>query len=96
MVRPLLGNKRVKEFPQLRRAWWFHCFHKNRRRVFVKVSFLFFRLSLILSSRIPMSSAAHTTSASSAKLMMLVPAGRSMRRKSSYMTFQISGPTRDP
>ena len=41
-------------------------------------------------------SAAHTTSASSAKPMMLVPAGRSMRRKSSYMTFQTSGTTRDP
>ena len=42
------------------------------------------RLLLILSSRILMSSAAHT-SASSAKLMTLVPAGRSMRRKSSYI-----------
>ena len=45
------------------------------------------RLSLILSSRILTSSAAHTTNASSAKPMMLVPAGNSMRRKSSYMTF---------
>ena len=45
------------------------------------------RLLLILSSRIVTSSAAHTTSASSAKPMMLVPAGRSMRRKSSYMKF---------
>ena len=44
------------------------------------------RLSLILSSRILTSSAAHTASASSAKPMMLVPAGRSMRRKSSYMS----------
>ena len=54
------------------------------------------RLSLILSSRIPTLSAAHTTSASSEKPMMLVPAGRSMRRKSSYMMLQKSGPTRDP
>ena len=53
------------------------------------------RLSLILSSRIVTSSAVHTTSASSAKPMMLVPAGKSMRRKSSYMTFQTSEPTRD-
>ena len=37
------------------------------------------RLSLILSFRIPTSSVAHTTSASSAKPTMLVPAGRSMR-----------------
>ena len=48
------------------------------------------RLSLILSSRIPTSLAAHTTSASFAKPMMLVPAGRSMRRKSSYTMFQTS------
>ena len=54
------------------------------------------RLSLIYSSRIPALSAAHTTNASSAKPMNLVPAGRSMRRKSSYITFQTSGPTRDP
>ena len=54
------------------------------------------RLSFILSCRIPTSSVAHTTSASSAKPMMLVPAGRSMRRKPSYMTFRTSGPTRDP
>ena len=38
------------------------------------------------------SSALHTTSASSAKAMMLVSAGRSMRRKLSYMTFQTCGP----
>ena len=44
------------------------------------------RLSLILSSTIPTSSAAHTTSTSSAKPTMLVPAGRSMCMKSSYMT----------
>ena len=54
------------------------------------------KISLILSSRIPMSSAAHTTSALSAKPMMLIPAGSSKRRKSSYVTFQTSGPTRDP
>ena len=54
------------------------------------------RLSLILSSRILTSSAAHMTSASSAKPIMLDPAGRFMRRKSSYMTFQTSGPTGDP
>ena len=41
------------------------------------------RLSLILSSRILTLSAAHTTSASSAKPMMLDPAGWSMRRTSS-------------
>ena len=51
--------------------------------------FMRHRLSLILSSRIPTSSAAHTTSASSAKPMMLVPAGSSKRRKSAYMTFNI-------
>ena len=51
------------------------------------------RLPLIRSFRILTSSAAHTTSASSAKPMMLVPAGRSRRWKSSYMTFQTSGPT---
>ena len=37
------------------------------------------RLSLILSSRIMSSSAAHTISASSAKLMMLVPLGSFLR-----------------
>ena len=51
------------------------------------------RLSLKLNSRILTSSAPHTTSASSAKTMMLVPASRSMRRESSYMTFQTSGST---
>ena len=51
-----------------------------------------YRLSLILSSKILTSSAPHTTSALSAKPMMIVATGR----KSSYMTFQISGPTRDP
>ena len=54
------------------------------------------RHPLILSFRILTSSAAHTTIASSAKPTMLILAGRSMRRKSSYMTFQTSGPTRDP
>ena len=53
------------------------------------------RLSLILSSRISTSSVVHTASASSAKPTMLVPAGRSMSRNSSYMTFQTSGPNRD-
>ena len=49
----------------------------------------------LLSSRITTSSAAHTTSTSSAKPMTLVPAGKSMRRKSSYMTFHTSNPIRD-
>ena len=53
------------------------------------------RLSSILNSRILTSSAAHT-SASSAKPMIVVPAGRSKRRKSSYMTLQTGGGTRDP
>ena len=52
--------------------------------------------SLILSSGILTSSSAHTTSASSMKPIMLDPAGRPMRRKSSYMTFQTSGHTREP
>ena len=52
--------------------------------------FALYRLSLILSFRILTSSAAHATSASSAKPMILVPTRRSMRRKSSYMTFQTS------
>ena len=66
------------------------------RHLLSKQRFARHRLSLILSSRILKSSAVHTTSASSAKPMMLVLAGRSMRRKSSYVTLQTSRPTRDP
>ena len=51
------------------------------------------RLSLILSYRIPTSSAGGMASASSAKPMTLVRAGRSMCMKSSYMTFHTSDPT---
>ena len=54
------------------------------------------RHSLILTFRILMSSAPYTTSSLSAKPVILVPAGRCMRGKSSYMTFQTSGPTRGP
>ena len=55
------------------------------------------RLLLILRSRVPTSLAAHTTSASSVKSMMLIPVvGRPMRRKSWCMTFHTSGTTRDP
>ena len=54
------------------------------------------RLSLIFSSRILTSSATDMTSQAFAKPMILVPAGRSMHRKSSFMTFRATGPTRDP
>ena len=58
--------------------------------------FIRHKLSLILSSRILTSLAANTTSGSSAKPIILIPVGRSKRRKSSYITFQTSGPTRGP
>ena len=54
------------------------------------------RLWLILSPWFPTSSAAHTTSTLSVKPKMLLPTGRYMRRKSSYMTFHTSGPSRNP
>ena len=58
-------------------------------------SFARYRLLLISSSRISTSLETQTTN-SSAKPMILIPAGRSMRKKSSYITFHTNSSARDP
>ena len=65
------------------------------RRLLSNQRFACHRFSLILSPRILTPSAAHTITALSVQPIILIPLGRSMRRKSSHMTFHTSGPARD-